>query len=166
MHICSSSSIYVLLAAQWCNPTHLCTNVVPWDFAEKHCTEQKRYLVWFRYGYVHACGYVCVFVCLMHKSCDTWPQTGGRQSLRWVGLKTSDAWLRGPGSSSRRLLLLCVYVCVYMCMRVWFGGPEGLSGAILAGVSGKSPWSDKSSSVPCSISVCCLGCNILLLLRV
>lgn len=84
-----------------------------------------------------------------------------RQSLRWVGLKTSDAWLRGPGSSNRRLLLLCVYVCVYVCMWVWFGGPEGLCGAIPAGVSGKTLWSDKSSSVPCSISVCCLGYNTL-----
>ena len=44
--------------------------------------------------------------------------SGGRESLRWVGLKTSDAWLRGPGSSSRRLLLPFVFVCACTCVHV------------------------------------------------
>ena len=93
--------------------------------------------------------------------------SGGRESLRWVGLKTSDAWLRGPGSSSRRLLLLSVWVCVSMCvfMCVRECDPEAQRdcvGQSRLWVSGKTQRSDKSSSVPCSVSVCCLGCNTLL----
>ena len=42
--------------------------------------------------------------------------SAGRQGLRRVGLKTSDAWLRGPGSCSRRLLLLREHACVCVCV--------------------------------------------------
>lgn len=196
VHICPSSNIYILIAAQWCNPNTcvpmLYHGILFWNAsrAEKHW----KYLLWLRNDFIHAhecvrfillkptstsnCGEgsysarVCICACIRCTGLVTHglrqSASGGRESLRWVGLKTSDAWLRGPGSSSRRLLLLSVWICVSVCvfMWVWFGGPEGLCGAILAGESGKTLWSDKSSSVPCSISVCCLGCNTLLPFRV
>lgn len=53
---------------------------------------------------------VCLSVSLLwwHMAPVRQRESGGRKTLRWVELKTSDAWLRGPGSSSRRLLMLSV----------------------------------------------------------
>lgn len=126
VHICSSSNIYILLAVKWCNPKHLCTNVVPRDYVLEHSArsqaEQKNtvqnrrlpavrvYTCWqhcyvyffkdfppitnvYLFSLLAVCPgilwCVCVFVCLMYSSCDTWPQTD-RVCLE--GERVFDGW--------------------------------------------------------------------------
>lgn len=83
----------------------------------------------------------------------------GRESRPWVGLKTSDAWLKRPRKFQQAAVIAeIVYVCVWVgvcgCLCQCKSGPTGDSMRQHRMECLGKVCSDKSSNVACSISVC------------
>lgn len=141
MHQCSAEGFFsgtqaegknmIPAVFQICVPVQACWGRVRFIFSKK-ALSKLTFTAFLLLAHGSYCACVCVWCTALVTYGLRQSVSGGRQSLRWVGLKTSDAWLRGPGSSSRRLLLLsawvcaCLCACVCMCVSVsLIQGPRG-----------------------------------------